>query len=257
MKTQGALKIRSVTDQDCRLLWEWVNDPVVRASAFDSHPISWQEHLDWFQRKHADPSCALYLLMDGQGHPMGQARFDRQPDGSAEIDISLSKEYRGRGVGLQALRLACETFRAGTPMARIVAAIKPENIASVRIFQKGGFLDQGKGFVKGHEAVFLSLDLQAEITEIILAALKGLKNDLGKGLGLDFSLSTVLYGTGSDVDSLALIQLLIDVEKRIGERYGPVVTLTDSTMLSGQESPLRSVSSLAEYLTTLVMRPRS
>lgn len=157
MKTQVAFKIRTAAPEDCRLLWEWANDPAVRAGAFSSDPIPWERHLDWFKGKQADPNCTLYILMDGQGHPLGQVRFDRQPDGSAETDISIARDYRGRGMGTQALGLACESFRESGKARRIVAFIKPENAPSLKAFEKAGFVRQGREWVKGQEAIVMSL----------------------------------------------------------------------------------------------------
>ena len=145
---------------DCRLLWEWANDPLVRAHAFSSAPIPWEEHLEWFKRKQVDPNCTFYILMDSEGRPAGQVRFDRQPDGGAEIDISLASHQRGRGIGTQALMLACESFLESRKGRRVVGFIKPENIASIRIFEKAGFSRQGKRQVEGHEAVSMSLELE-------------------------------------------------------------------------------------------------
>lgn len=99
--------------------------------------------------------------------------------------------------------------------------------------------------------------IRAEVTELILTALKAAKDEMGRGLSGRVSPATVLYGVGSDVDSLALIQLLIDLEKRMADLYGPAVTLTDEKLMSGEDSPLRTVSSLAEYLAVLATRPRS
>ena len=99
--------------------------------------------------------------------------------------------------------------------------------------------------------------VHAEMTAVILDTLRGLKDDVGRGLKVEISSATVLHGQGSDVDSMALIQLLIDVEKRVGDRYGPVPALTDEKILSQENSPLRTVSSLAEYLTTLVTESKS
>jgi len=36
------LKLRSVRENDCQLLFEWAQDPVVRAASFHSAAISWK-----------------------------------------------------------------------------------------------------------------------------------------------------------------------------------------------------------------------
>lgn len=153
------LMIRSVTDGDCRLLWEWVNDPDVRASSFESDPIPWETHVTWFRGKRGDPHCHIYILLDQDDHPIGQVRFDIQSDSSAEvvINIGIARHQRRRGYGVEALRLACEHFFEAASMQPIVAYIKPHNLASIRAFEKAGFVDDGRRWIKGHEAVRMIL----------------------------------------------------------------------------------------------------
>ena len=139
MSAAEPLTIRPATEADCRLLWEWVNEPAVRASAFHSALIPWEEHEAWFRRKLADRACFLYIAVDRRGEPVGQVRFDLQPDGRADIDLSIAKAHRQRGCGAQALRLACERAQEAARPSRWVARIKPENHASIRTFEKAGF----------------------------------------------------------------------------------------------------------------------
>lgn len=150
-------KIRSETDDDCRLLWQWANDADVRNSSFGSTPIPWEEHVAWFRRKRGDPNCHMYVLSDRNGHPFGQVRFDIRDDGSAEVHISIERDQRGRGLGAEALRLACTRFFTAADVQQIVAHIKPENVPSIRAFEKAGFVHQGMKRVKGHKAVHMSM----------------------------------------------------------------------------------------------------
>lgn len=149
------LKVRYVREEDCRLLWEWVNDPEVRASAFSSEPIAYEEHVDWFRKKRSDPHCTMYLLLDKQDSPLGQVRFDLKGDQSAEIDISIARSQRGKGIGGEAIKLAREELQRTVPVKRVVARIKPTNRASLRLFEKAGFHAEGRASVKGQKAVLM------------------------------------------------------------------------------------------------------
>ncbi|MGH9508910.1 MAG: UDP-2,4-diacetamido-2,4,6-trideoxy-beta-L-altropyranose hydrolase, partial [Terriglobales bacterium] len=53
------LRLRRATEQDCRLLWEWANDPDTRANSFSSELIPWDDHQRWFRAKLSDPACLL------------------------------------------------------------------------------------------------------------------------------------------------------------------------------------------------------
>lgn len=94
--------------------------------------------------------------------------------------------------------------------------------------------------------------LEGEITQMILEALRELRTHQGKQRMAELSPTTRLYGHGSDVDSLGLVQLLIDVEERVSDRYGVPVGLTDEKAMSQAHSPFRSVDSLAQYLASLI-----
>ena len=151
------LKIRSEAADDCRLLWQWANDPEVRNASFSSDPIGWEEHVDWFRSKRQDPQCRMYILSDKNDRPVGQVRFELQDDGTAEVDISIALEQREHGYGAQALRLACACFFSTADAAQAVAYVKPDNLPSLRAFANAGFNDQGMKRIKGHGAVVMSL----------------------------------------------------------------------------------------------------
>lgn len=141
--TVTALGLRRAKATDCRLFWEWANDLTVRAAAFNSDAIAWQTHVAWFNAHLQSDICVMYVADTDDGVPVGQARFDVAANGEAEVDLSLAAEWRGRGLGAEILRLACETFRRQSSGA-VVARVRPENRASVRTFEKAGFQQTGR-----------------------------------------------------------------------------------------------------------------
>jgi len=151
------VKIRAVTDEDCSRLWELVNDPTARASAFQSAPIAWAEHVTWFRTKRADPHCSIYLITDETDQPIGQVRFEIRPDGSAEVDVSVVRDQRERGYGTRALQIACAHLFDMTPVRRVVGRVKSDNRASLRAFEKAGFSRCGREVVNGFDAVQMVL----------------------------------------------------------------------------------------------------
>lgn len=151
------LTLRPVAKSDCRLLWEWINDPAVRTSAFESHSIPWPEHVAWFQRKTGAGDCYIYVVMDEERRPVGQVRFEVRGR-HAETDVSIAREHRGRGYGAEALRLACSALLREGVADVITAHIRPENVASIRSFEKAGFGQRGRTVIKGVEGLILTLD---------------------------------------------------------------------------------------------------
>jgi UDP-2,4-diacetamido-2,4,6-trideoxy-beta-L-altropyranose hydrolase len=147
------IKLRPAGEEDCRLLWEWANDPVVRTYAFSSNPIPWEEHLQWFSQKLSDPQCYIFMAIDFQDRPIGQVRFDALDEQRSEIDISIAADRRGLGYGKFLIEIASNELFYRTSIRAIHAFIKPNNYASIRTFEKAKFNPMGEKTVKGNLAL--------------------------------------------------------------------------------------------------------
>ena len=62
----------------------------------------------------------------------------------------------------------------------------------------------------------------------------------------------VIYGDNSQLDSLALVSLIVAVEQNIEDEFGISITLADERAMSQENSPFRSVRSLADYVETIL-----
>jgi len=58
-----------------------------------------------------------------------------------------------------------------------------------------------------------------------------------------------LYGDGGALDSMALVNLLADLEAGVEDAFGVSITLADERALSAARSPFRSVESLVEAIS--------
>ena len=63
---------------------------------------------------------------------------------------------------------------------------------------------------------------------------------------------TKLFGAEGSLDSLGLVSLLIDVEQRLEEKFGVVVTIADDRAMSQRRSPFRTVGTLSDYVCALL-----
>lgn len=59
---------------------------------------------------------------------------------------------------------------------------------------------------------------------------------------------TVLFGPDSRLDSLGLVTLLVAVERNLQRATGRRVALATNDQLYGDDSPLRTVGSFAQFL---------
>ncbi|MGB8951789.1 MAG: UDP-2,4-diacetamido-2,4,6-trideoxy-beta-L-altropyranose hydrolase [Candidatus Aminicenantales bacterium] len=148
--------LRPVCAQDCRFIWEWANDPITRAVSFSSEPISWEQHIQWFDTEIKDPNCIFFLAINEYEEPIGQIRFDLQkPD--AIISVSLAAPFRGKGFGSKLIYRASQRILQKSDISVIHAYIKPGNEGSRITFIKAGFKQVGSRTVKDHEAIHFSL----------------------------------------------------------------------------------------------------
>ena len=151
------IDIRRAREEDCRPLWEWANDPVVRATAFNPAPIPWESHLRWFDAKLHDPASAIFVGLDPEGVPFGQVRFDWNDQGVAEIDVNVAQRRRHCGQGGALIRRAVQELLATSAVRSVHARVKPQNQASLRAFEKAGFDLAGSSRVGDPESVLLTL----------------------------------------------------------------------------------------------------
>jgi len=150
------LRLRRVCEDDCSLLWEWANDPDVRAVSFSAEPIPWEHHVQWFKSKLNDPNCFFYVALDSEGVPVGQVRYDIDGNQTV-IAVSIDQKFCGKGYGSAAIWLASQELFGASNIDMIHAYVKRGNEASARAFMKAGFRDMGITTVREHQAIHLAL----------------------------------------------------------------------------------------------------
>jgi len=151
------VRVRRAQAEDRRLLWEWANDPEVRAASFSSDAISWETHVAWFAEKLMPEKSVIFIAEYEDGNAAGQIRFDFRQDGEADVNLSLAKEKRGCGLAVPVIQAGVRELFATTECKRVHAFVKPENAASMRAFEKAGFVRIGADRIRDHVAVRFDL----------------------------------------------------------------------------------------------------
>ena len=127
------LILRRATMDDGEHLLRWRNDPATRENSFNSDTVSRESHFCWLEVVLANANRDLYIA-EVDNIPVGTLRIDRDASGQSELSWTVAPESRGRGVGkamLQAVRVLYE--------GELVALIKKENIASIKMATTSGF----------------------------------------------------------------------------------------------------------------------
>ena len=136
------LRLRPALSIDMGLYFWWVNDPDVRRSSLQTGLISFEKHCRWFQARLSSDNALMYVLVDSDDLPVGQIRFERSESerNQALVSFSLDRLARGHGIAGCLLSLGLDAMRHqwGQKMC-VVAEVKTENLASVRVFLRAGF----------------------------------------------------------------------------------------------------------------------
>jgi UDP-2,4-diacetamido-2,4,6-trideoxy-beta-L-altropyranose hydrolase len=135
---ESDLRVRPARWEDTDLLWQWANDPAVRANSFHPEPIPRDEHIEWYKAKLASPETRIWILEFGQV-PVAQVRYDCVDGRSAEIDLSVARGYRGEGLGTTTLILTSDMACQQLGVKCLKGVVLSTNTASSRAFTRAGF----------------------------------------------------------------------------------------------------------------------
>lgn len=152
MTKEKEIDFRRAGSGDVKTLWRWRNDPVTRQMSFYSKKLSFSEFSSWLKKK-LGRQDTIILIGQLAGQPIGQVRFDLQNRNFAEVNIALDPAFRNKGLGARMLVGACTLMFREEGLKRIIAHIKPENLVSVRAFEKASFVNIGLKNVRGFNTV--------------------------------------------------------------------------------------------------------
>jgi acyl carrier protein len=91
-----------------------------------------------------------------------------------------------------------------------------------------------------------------KITQIVIDAVRGLNDELHVAELNNPTRETRIYGPKAHLDSVSLVMLVADIERRVAESLGVEIVLADERAVSLTRSPFRTVESLASYIETII-----
>lgn len=141
LSPKSKLFARHANNNDMEILFQWANDPITRANAFNSNLIELNEHINWFEEKLNNHGRSfIYIVHTISQMPIGQVRFEHN-DSLWEVHYALSPNARGNGLGSNLLSTGITKFLEDVSNPTIVGHVKQNNIASQKIFKKLGFTE--------------------------------------------------------------------------------------------------------------------
>ena len=131
--------IRKVEEQDSYYIWEIRNHPSVRVISDHPEAIPFENHSIWFKEKYfsgQDNHC--FVLATSDNKVIGYCRLDLDKEKNYYIvSIALAPDFQGKGLGKNLLSESLCNF--GDDKI-IFAEIHKNNIRSIKLFEKNGFL---------------------------------------------------------------------------------------------------------------------
>ncbi|MGA2812613.1 MAG: hypothetical protein ABSG16_14510 [Candidatus Acidiferrum sp.] len=92
----------------------------------------------------------------------------------------------------------------------------------------------------------------AQITDSLLRAVDEVNQGLPQNKQVPRRPDAVLFGSQAQVDSLVLINLVIVAERNIEKDFGRSITLADERAMMEEQSPFRTIDSMADYVGKLL-----
>jgi len=133
-----SLKVRRALPGDCRNVFEWRNDPSIRAVSQHPAELGWPEHERWFAGVLANPDRFL-LIGERDGRPVGVVRFDLDGE-ECEVSIYLVPGTHAAGTGRALLGVAERWMVAERPALRCIRArVLAGNRRSHGLFVSSGY----------------------------------------------------------------------------------------------------------------------
>ena len=91
-----------------------------------------------------------------------------------------------------------------------------------------------------------------QITQLIFETIDEINQLLSDEKQLTKSLETILFGQGGQLDSLGLVNFIVSTEQRVKKETNVVITLVDDRAMTQEDSPLKTVGSLTDYVMFLL-----
>lgn len=131
------INFRYVNLEDKNDLLLWRNDPLTRKMSIEQNEISKEQHFNWLKNALSNKNISLYMV-ESKMNKIATVRFDTITD-AIKVSINLNPTFRKKGFAKDILSLSIKEIRKKWSFNTIVAEIKDNNTASIKIFEHCGF----------------------------------------------------------------------------------------------------------------------
>lgn len=135
------LILRDATDSDIDQFFIWANETEARCNSFNQAPISWSEHVAWFERQLDSDDAWLWVLCAADQLPVGEARVQLR-QGKALLGYTVDVDYRGSDWGKHLVQMIGDRWCQLDTGQPLFADIKHDNAASIACFENSACFRQ-------------------------------------------------------------------------------------------------------------------
>lgn len=143
------LTLRAPEEADVDRLFFWENDRSLMECVATAAPLSRFQVWEYVHNYTADPYASgelRLILVKPDGVAVGYIdlySFDAV-NRRAGVGIYIDEEFRGMGIGKEALRLLCDYVQITLGIHQLWATVAIDNKSSVALFNSAGFKSTGK-----------------------------------------------------------------------------------------------------------------
>ena len=130
---------RKAEIRDVDLIYEWANDSSVRLNSFNSDPIDYKKHCDWFYKCLKNNLINIFIFYNQFNVAVGIIRIQKINEKESIISMSVDQCHRGKGIAKKISEIGSYYYKGLNLNSLIIAYIKPSNIATLKIYRDIGY----------------------------------------------------------------------------------------------------------------------
>ena len=137
-------RLRPVHAGDARLLFDWRNQPHIRAASHTRDPLVWEDHVDWVARTLHRKETFWRIYQEG-GRDLGVVMVTDQGGRICQWSFYIGAADAPRGAGGRMLAMVLSGLADYTDALIVEGEVLEGNAASARLHEKLGFVQVPSG----------------------------------------------------------------------------------------------------------------
>ncbi len=135
----------TIEEEDIEWMRDNINDPNLRKTITARYPVNMKQEKEFFENVVSEREEGVHLIIAKENKRIGMiSLFDiNRDEGRAEIGIWITSSKQGKGHGTEACEIITEYGFRELRLHRIYARVLENNPASLKVFEKLGFVKEG------------------------------------------------------------------------------------------------------------------